>query len=332
MKGRFNMKAEAIIFREPDKPTFGEVDLPDLKPNEMRVRTLISGVSIGTERLLWSNRLRYCQFPAVLGYQAVAVVEEVGGDVPDLQPGDKVLHRRGRLEGEVASRSGAHASHAVVARDQALPAAPGLDDAQGSLFVLPCVGFHGVTMAQVRYDELVAVQGLGLVGLGVVAAARLRGATVVAIDVQANRLQAAREMGADVCVNAKEEDPVAAVHRLQDGGADVVFEATGITRCLNAAFGMARRLGRFVFQGNYGDDDPVSFTFHVPHGKQLTTFFPCNDGLLPCRRAVTQLMARGAIDFSPAITHRVSPREAVGVYRALIENAVEPIGIVIDWK
>ncbi|MBI2302846.1 MAG: zinc-binding dehydrogenase [Armatimonadetes bacterium] len=331
------MNVSAIVWPEPCKVELGSVELPDeLAPNEFRARTHCSGVSIGTERLLWENRLSYARFPMVVGYQAIGTIEAVGEGIEDLRPGQRVIWRSGRFSGEAAFPvSGCHAAAAVVTRSEATPIPDELDDLQGSLFVMPCVGYHGVDMAGVRYGELVAVQGLGLIGLGVVAAARLRGARVVGIDVSPERRAAALAMGADQVVDPGAEDAVEAVNAIQAGGADVVFEATGFGRLLDAAFALARVKGRFVFQGNYGADAPISYQFIPPHGKQLTAFYPCNDGLQPCRRAVTQLMARGAIDLRPAISHVVKPAAAVDIYRELVDGrgaATNALGVVIDWR
>lgn len=325
------------MWTEPCRPVLQRVELPDtLEPDEIRARTFCSGVSIGTERLLWEGRLDYAKFPQVIGYQAIGVVEEVGENITDLQVGQKILWRTNRFAGEqVFPVSGCHASRTVTTRAQVTPAPDGLDEVQGSLFVLPCVGFHGVDMAGVHYGDLVAVQGLGMVGLAVVAAARLRGARIVGIDVKPERLAAAKVMGADWLVNPRETNPVEAVQGIQQAGADVVFEATGFGQLLDSAFALARVHGKFVFQGNYGGDKPISYMFIPPHGKQLTCYYPCNDGLQPCRRAVTQLMARGAIDLGPSISHVVRPAEAVRIYEELVAGegaATDALGVVIDWR
>lgn len=331
------MNAEAIVFTEPCKPSLQTVELPsDLLGNEVRYRTLCSGISIGTERLLWEGRLSYARFPQVLGYQAVCEITEIGAEITDLAVGQRILTRSSRYQGEaVAPVSGTHIAAGVAPRHEVTPAPDGLDPEAGSLYVLPCVGFHGVTMADVRYGELVAVQGCGLVGLGVIAAARLRGARIIGIDPSPARLAAARALGADYLVNPTEQDSLEAVQAVAADGADTVFEATGFGGLLDTAFSLARRHGKFVFQGNYGGDKPIEFMFIPPHGKQLTCYFPCNDGLQPCRIAVSRLMARGAIDWRPAISHVVSPREAVKLYQEIIAGegaATSALGVVIDWR
>ncbi len=331
------MSVSAVMFTAPCQPALGTVELPsELEPNQIRYRTVCSGISIGTERLLWEGRLDYAKFPQVLGYQAIGVVEEVGAEIDDVAVGQPILTRRSLFQGEaVHPVSGTHVAAGVVERGQFLPAPPGIDPLQASIFVLPCVGYHGVAMAQVTYGEVVAVQGCGLVGLAVVAAARLRGARIVALDPSPRRREAALALGADLAVDPQAEDALEVVKSLDQRGADVVFEATGFGQLLDAAFALARTHGRFVFQGNYGGDKPIEFMFIPPHGRQLTCYFPCNDGLLPCRRAVTQLMARGQLDFSPAISHVVSPAGAVEIYKEIIAGhgaATSALGVVIDWR
>lgn len=331
------MVVDAIVFTAKGTPRLQTVELArELLPNELRVRTLCSGVSIGTERLLWEDRLSYAKFPQVLGYQSVGEVEEVGVEATGFAVGDRVIIRQSRFEGEAAFPvSGCHAAAAVAQQEQCLRVPDTLDPVAGSLYVLVAVGFHGVAMAGVGYTDTVAVQGCGMVGLAVVIAARLRGARIAAIDPRPERRQAALALGADIALDPGADETTEALARFAPPGADVVFESTGFGRLLDAAFELARPHGRFVFQGNYGGDAPISFQFIPPHGKQLTCYFPCNDGLLPCRRAVTQLLARGQIDLAPAITHVVRPAEAVAVYEEIIAGggaATAANGIVIDWR
>ncbi len=71
----------------------------------------------------------------------------------------------------------------------------------------------------------------------------------------------------------------------------------------------------------------------MPHVKQLTAFFPCNDGLAPCRRAVLKNIATGAIPWEKTISHRVPAAEAPALYEAINQGqADEVMGAVIKWS
>jgi 2-desacetyl-2-hydroxyethyl bacteriochlorophyllide A dehydrogenase len=332
------MQAQALICTAQQKFSLETFDVPAITPPQILVRTLYSGVSVGTEFAVIRGKLDWGPFPVCTGYQAVGMVEEVGNDVQKFKVGDMVYYRRNFMSMQLGQEkinpcAGTHCSVGVIdanAEVELLPA--GVDAATGSMFVMPSVGYNAVNMAGVQMGDVVAFHGLGLIGLGALVAARLRGAITIGIDLDERRLALAREMGADHVINGKAEDVKAGVEAIKPGGADVVFEGTGIGTNLDAAFALARLYGKFVFLGNYGNA-PISFHFLVPHVKQLTAFFPCNDGLAPCRDAVLRNIATGAIPWHKTISHRVAASDAPALYDAINKNAMpELLGAVIQWN
>lgn len=332
------MQAQALICTAQQQFSLETFDVPAPTEAQILTRTLFSGVSVGTEFAVIRGKLDWGPFPVCTGYQAVGVVEAVGPTVKRFKLGDKVYYRRNFLpmtwQGQkINTCAGAHCSMALIdenAEVELLP--PGVDEATSSMFVMPSVGYNAVNMAGVQMGDVVAVHGMGLIGLGALAAARLRGAITIAIDLDERRLALAKSMGAEYVINGKQEDIKARVEAIKPGGADVVFEATGIPACLDPAFAISRLHGKFVFLGNYGNA-PISFHFLVPHGKQLTAFFPCNDGLKPCRDAVLRNIATGALPWHKTITHRVTAEESPGLYDAINRNALpDMMGAVIQWS
>jgi 2-desacetyl-2-hydroxyethyl bacteriochlorophyllide A dehydrogenase len=333
------MDARAIICREDQSFSLEAVMLPDPAPGNMVVRTLWSGVSIGTEFALIRGELSWGPYPLCTGYQAVGVIEEAGPEVAGFRPGDRVYYRDNKSirlpDGRpVSAVSGTHCNRAVInPRDThgvaLLP--EGVPEDVASLFVMPAVGLYGVDMANPRMGSTVVVYGVGMIGLGVVAACAHRGCVVVAVDVQQDRLDVALRLGADHVVNGASEDVEARVRRIAPAGADVVFEATGIPACIDRAVPLCREGGTFVFQGNYGQE-PISFHFLPAHGRKLTAVFPCDDGLAPCRRAVLKNMATGALKWEQVITHRVEAEEAPGLFDRINRgDARDVLGAVIRW-
>ena len=331
------MKAEALITYEDRRFAVESVDMPDPSPTQIAVRTLYTGVSIGTEFALIRNKISWGPFPICTGYMGTGVVEEVGSSVDNFSAGDTVYFRgndaMGIGGGHVSCASGAHCSKAVLDpnTDHGAERLPdGVDPETASMFVMPAVGLFGVDMANPRMGQTVVVFGCGLIGLGVVAACVHRGCRVVAVDLDEDRLRIAGEFGADFAVNGSDTDVDAAVHKISEDGADVVFECTGIPDLLDQAIRLCKPYGSFVWQGNYGAD-PVSLQFLVPHGKRLTMYFPCDDGLRPCRRAVIKNMAIGALDWRRCITHRVNYGDAPEMYRRIDDGDRSIIGMTIKW-
>ena len=333
------MKAIALICSKSMVFSLESVQLPEPAPGEVVVRTAFSGISIGTELALIQNKISWGPYPLCTGYMATGVVEALGADVSGVAVGDKVFVRGNRgiaLEDgtAVSPTSGTHCSHLVTRMDGThgagiLPENVSMETA--SLFVMPAVGFNGVDMAQPKAGESVVVFGCGQIGLGVVSAAALRGCRVIAVDVEPHALDMARVMGADDVVDSSREDPVAAIERLCPGGADVVFECTGIPTLVDRAIALCRIDGKFVWQGNYGAA-PIQMSFLAAHGRRLRTYYPCDDGYMPCRLAVLKQMARGVLPWEKTITHRVQAAEAPALFERINGGDRSVAGAAINWS
>jgi propanol-preferring alcohol dehydrogenase len=120
---------------------------------------------------------------------------------------------------------------------------------------LTCAGvttYKAVKVSGARSSDLVAVFGVGGLGHLALQYARIAGATVVAVDVVDDKLQLAKELGAEYTVNAAVEDPVSAIQAL--GGADVTVALAAAARPFEQAFGCLRRGGRLVLVGLPADN------------------------------------------------------------------------------
>ena len=334
------IQARALICDEAQHFTLKDVLLREPAADQIAVRTHYSGVSIGTEFALIRNKLSWGPYPLCTGYQATGVVEAVGGEVEGFRVGDPVYLRQNeymelRDGTRVTCASGTHCTHLVCkphTTHGAAPMIPGAAMDVASMFVMPAVGLYGVDMANPRMGQTVVVYGAGLIGLGVVAACAHRGCVVVAVDINHKPLEVARKMGADYTLNASAQDVEAQVKQIAADGADVVFECTGLPQCIDPAIALCRPHGSFVWQGNYGVA-PVSMDFLSPHRLRLRMFFPCDDGLQPCRRAVVKNMAMGTLGWEQCITHRIACADAPRMYERI--NAGEQkdiLGVVINWQ
>jgi threonine dehydrogenase-like Zn-dependent dehydrogenase len=86
-----------------------------------------------------------------------------------------------------------------------------------------------------------------------------------------------------------------------------------------------------VWQGNYSAD-PVSFHFLPAHDRRLQMFFPCDDGLQPCRRAVLKNIAMGTLDWEKTITYRIDYTDAPEMYARINQGDKSILGMVIRWE
>src|SRR6478672_4131409 len=227
-------------------------------------------------------------FPFLLGHEAAGVVESVGEGVTEVAPGDFVIlnwravcgdcracdrgepwycfathnatHKMTLAEGEGAGTPltpalgiGAFAEKTLVAAGQCTKVYPSARPAAVGL--LGCGVMAGLGAAintgNVGRGKSVAVIGCGGVGVAAVAGSALAGAsTIIAVDIDAKKLEAATRLGATHTVNSAETDPVAAIQELTGGhGADVVIEAVGRPETWKQAFYARDLAGTLVLVG-----------------------------------------------------------------------------------
>ncbi len=172
-------------------------------------------------------------------------------------------------------------------------------------------GVGAVTnVADVPIGASVAVFGVGAVGLNVVQGARLAGAEpIIAIDVNDQRLELARQFGATDAINAEVDDPVARIAGLTGGRhADYVFEAAGIVPTLAACLEATRPGGMLVLLGKTNVDAEVSVRWGAMMGEKMITRSSYG-GARP--RRDFPLLARAYLDGRLMLDELISQRIAI---------------------
>jgi S-(hydroxymethyl)glutathione dehydrogenase / alcohol dehydrogenase len=279
------MKMRAAVCRAFGEPLVIEtVDLASLGPGEVRVK--MAACAICHSDIFYMDGAWGGELPAVYGHEAAGVVEAVGRGASRLKPGDHVvatlirscgfcafcadgapvfceevfpLDRQTPLSDAAGKplihglRTGAFAEYIVIDASQAvaIPKDVPLDSAA----LIACGVLTGVgavvNTADVQAGSSVVVIGCGGVGLNSIQGARLAGASpIIAIDVEPNKLLAAREFGATHTINAKQENVVERTAELTAGRkADTVFVTVGIRGALEQGVSLMKRNGATVLVG-----------------------------------------------------------------------------------
>lgn len=186
-------------------------------------------------------------------------------------------------DGALMDRLVTHQANAYVSRTLSLP--------ELALVEPLSVGYHAANRGRVCKADTVLVLGCGAIGIGVIAAAAQKGATVIALDVDDAKLANAKRFGADYGINASTSDPLQAILDLtNDEGVQVAIEAVGLSQTYRLAVQAAAFAGRVVYVG-YARQD-VSFD---------TTLF--------VKKELDVLGSRNALDVFPAVLDMLENRE-----------------------
>jgi len=305
----------------------GVVDVPEveMKSNEVLLRLQYVGFC-GSDLNTWLGRNPMVKMPVIPGHEVGAVIEKVGADVPDsLKPGMVVTCnpytncgncascRNGRVnacehnETLGVQRNGAMREFIALPWEKIIPAG-GLSPRTCALIEPMSVGFHAVNRAQVTDIDVVMVIGCGMVGMGAVVRAALRGATVIAADIDDEKLALAKEMGAKYSVNTKTEDVHARLLEITGGfGPDVVIEAVGSVPTYQMAVNEVAFTGRVVCIG-YAKTE-VSFQTKYFVQKELDIRGSRNAQPSDFR-AVIHYLERGTCPVDRLISADVTPEQA----------------------
>ena len=300
-------EVRGVVARAKGAPVQTDTILvPDPGPGEALIQVQACGVC--HTDLHYREGAINDDFPFLLGHEAAGIVEAVGNDVTSVSPGDFVILnwravcgecrscRRGRpwycfsthnaaqkmtlADGTVLTPAlgiGAFAEKTLVAAGQATKVDPTASPAAAGLLGCGVMAGLGAAMftGDVGRGDSVAVFGCGGVGDAAIVGARLAGAaTVIAVDLDAQKLEWAADFGATHTVDASKQDVVEAIRALTDGnGADVCIEAVGRPEVFQQAF-LARDLAGTLVQ--VGVPDP-SMTIELP----MIEFFGRGGALKP---------------------------------------------------
>ena len=257
---------KAAVVHDFAKPlSLEEVPIPEPGPGEVLVKVETSGLCHTDIHAAHGDWPVKPSPPFIPGHEGVGIVEKVGTGVSTPKVGDRVAMPwlgsacgvcdycidgwETLCEKQVNSgygRDGSYAEYATANATYVVQVPDAVDPLDAA--VLTCAGvttYKAVKVSGVRPGQLMAVFGVGGLGHLALQYAKISGATVVAVDVVDDKLELARELGADHVVNAMKEDPVAAIQAL--GGAHTAISVAVAPKAFEQAFGALRRGGKLVF-------------------------------------------------------------------------------------
>ena len=267
-----NAYRAAVVHRFREPLTIEQVPRGDLGPGQVRVKVEASGLCHTDIHAAHGDWPVKPTLPFVPGHEAVGVVAELGPGVTDVAIGDRVAMPwlayacgvcdycvSGRetlcLEQENMGYSidGGFGEYATAFARYVVRVPEGIDPLDGA--PLTCAGvtmYKAVAVGGTRSTDLVAVFGVGGLGHLAIQYAAIAGGRVVAVDLFDEKLELARDLGAEFTVNANKEDPAEAIQRL--GGADQSLAIAASPKAFQQAYESLRRGGTLVFVGLPADN------------------------------------------------------------------------------
>lgn len=338
------MKAVQIV--NPHEMRVVDIDKPVLGVGEVMVKIEYVGFC-GSDLNTFLGRNPMVNLPIIPGHEVGAVIEEIGEGVPEgftkgmnvtLNPytncGKCASCRNGRVnacehnETLGVQRNGVMCEYAVLPWQKIIPA-EGISSRTCALIEPMSVGFHAVSRAQVIDNEFVMVVGCGMVGLGAVIRASQRGASVIAVDIDDEKLALAKRIGAAYTVNSMTENVHERIQSITGGfGVDVVVEAVGSPATYVMAIEEVSFTGRVTYIG-YSKTE-VSFQTKLFVQKELDIRGSRN--ALPSDfRAVINYLKAGNCPVDELISNETGPDGAFDAMKQWASNPGKVFRILVKF-
>jgi alcohol dehydrogenase len=327
---------KALVYHGPASMAWEDVPRPELAADTDAIVRVDATTICGTDLHILKGDVPAMVDGRIIGHEAVGTVDAIGAAVKNVKVGDRVLVscvtacgacrfcREGRygqclggggwILGNEIDGTQAEYVRVPFADNSTYPVPAGVSDEELLMLsdILPTAYEVGVLNGVVRPGDVVAVVGAGPIGLSAITGARLFSPSlIVAIDLAATRLDAAKTFGADVVVNNGEQDPIAAVRDLTGGlGADVVIEAVGVPATFELAVELVRPVGRVANIGVHGK--PVTLHLERLWSRDVTI----TTGLVDTSSIPTllKLVTSRQIDPKQFVTHHFGFDEFIEAY------------------
>lgn len=313
------MNSHAVVFEEPEQLRVRQLALSDAGPDDVVVDVHHSGISTGTEKLLWTGRMPQFPgmgYPLVPGYESVGVVS-MAGDRSGRAVGDHVFVPGARCYGEVRGLFGGASSRVVIPGDKALPIDAATGE-EGVLLALAATAYHAVAGDDRRglgAPELVVGHGvLGRLIARMTVATGSAAPTVWEVD-------GARMGGAT---------GYAVVHPDDDPRRDYrsICDVSGDASLLDALIGRLAKGGEVLLAGFY--TDRLAFDF-APAFMREASIRTAAEWRRADLLAVKELVESGRLSLAGLITHRAQAGRAASAYPAAFDDA-SCLKMVLDWR
>lgn len=309
------MDTIAVVLEGPEKLALRRLDLRNAGDNDVVVETAFTGISTGTERLLWSGRMPPFPgmgYPLVPGYEAVGSVVEAG-DQAGFAKGDTVFVPGAACYKDARGLFGAAASRLIAPANRIIAIPPALAE-RGVLIALAATALHAVVDGDEAPDLVI---GHGVLGRLIARVAMARGAPGPTVW----EINPARRQGATGYAVIAPEDDDRRDYR-------AIYDASGDCGVLNKAISRLGPRGEVVLAGFY--DDALSFVFPPAFMREARIRVAAEWKPVDLT-ATCALITAGLLSLDDLITHRRPVHDTEAAYRTAFEDS-RCLKMVLDWR
>ncbi len=331
---------KVVYLTEPGKMEIVEEPVPEAGRGQVLVRIEYNGICGSDVHFFKDGRVGDCVLTDkfVLGHEVSGTVVKLGEGVEDLNVGDRVAlepgYACGKCEFCKSGRynlcpdvkffaappvRGALQEYVAHPADMCFKLPDNVSTMEGALVEPLAVGLHATGLGNVGLGQSVVILGAGCIGLVTLLSARARGASkIIVADLYEKRLEYAREMGADVTINAQTEDVPGRIREILKEGPDVVLETAGSPATIAQTAHIAKRGGTIVLVGMSAQSE-ISYNFFQIMEKEATV--KCVFRYRNLYPTAIAAIASGSINVKQIVTNEFSLEDSNLAFDTVVKDA-----------
>jgi L-iditol 2-dehydrogenase len=340
---------KALVLEDYNKLVYKDFPEPEVAFDEVLVKVHAAGIC-GSDVHGMDGSTGRRKPPLVMGHEAAGIISSLGKDVSGWSVGDRVTFdstiyrlddwytRKGLynlsdnrmvlgVSPDEYRRHGAFAEYVNVPQHILYKIPDNVTFTQASMVEPVAVAAHAVELSSVSWNDTAVVVGSGMIGLFVIQVLRAKGCgTIIAVDLEEERLLLAKELGANLALNPEKDDIRKEVEALTTGrGADIAFEVVGITATVRTAIQSVRKGGTVTLVGNLAPS--VEIPLQAVVTRQLRLQGSCAIcGEYP---AVLDMISRKVINVDAILSAEAPLSEGAEWFRRLYEKEPGLIKVVL---
>jgi len=311
---------KAAMFYGPGNLEIVEMDIPAIDDNEVLIKVKACGIC-GTDKLIFTGDYS-ANFPVILGHEYSGTVEKVGKNVSEISKGDKVavdpnilcgkcsycLRGMGHLCKNYSAlgviKNGGFAQYSAVPITNIYKIEESQELVDAAIVEPLACCIHGVDMANIKTGDVVIIMGAGLIGNLILQLAKISGASkTIVVEPLENRKKLAQESGADYVLDPLKNDLAVEIKKIENDGADVVFECSGAKNAQEISLYLVRRGGTIIYFGCSPEDRVNNISPFIIGENELTIRGVYNNPYTTYRAA--KLISANKIKTNHLVSHKL---------------------------
>lgn len=340
---------KALVLKEYHQLSYEDVPEPHYGPDDLLVQVKACAICGSDVHGLDGSTGRR-QPPIIMGHEASGVVAAVGERVQGFAPGDRITFdstiycgrchfcRQGRINlcdnrrvlgvsCDDYRQNGALAEFVAVPSHIAYHLPEGVSFEQAALVEPVSIAVHAVSLAPLNLGDTAVVVGVGTIGLLIIQILRTAGCgQIIALDIDHGKFDLARRFGAAVCWDPREEDLLQRIRSVTKGrGADLAFDAVGLSFTVEQAAGLLRKGGALVLVGNLSPQADLPLQSVVT--REIALYGSCaSSGEYPI---CLELIQQGKVDVNSLISATAPLRDGAEWFQRLYNKEPGLLKVVL---